>query len=679
VALKDRLAQARLSRFVGRDAERALFAEALCAEEPPFLLLYLYGPGGVGKSALLRAFADEAARAGVPATLLDARDLPPGEGALAEALPRAAPGGRAVLLLDTLEAAEPELEERLRNALLPDLPDETFVAVASRHPPSAAWRADLGWQALLRTVPVRNFTPAESRALLATRGVPESTHADLLRLTHGHPLALALAVEWFERTGHPARDLADAPDVVAALLVRLVEKAPDEAHRQALEAATVARTLTEEALGDLLDGDPAEPFAWLRARPFVETTAQGLRLHELVYDALAADLRWRRPHRYAELERRARAHYTTQLLASPSGAEQLRLLADYAHLHRHNPIVRPFLSELQAHWRQTQPAVAGPPDPSEWAALREMVARHEGEAAAALADFWFGRPCVHIHVFRNEGGGPQGFLLCVDLEAVTQADRAADPAVEKASAYLDAHAPLRPGERATLFRFWMDADAYQRVSAVQSLIFVATVRHYLTTDALAFTFLPCAEPEFWAMVLTFAGLERLPEADFTVDGHTYGVFGHDWRAVPQAQWLGRIAALGESAGHSEAPASAEPLVVLSEPDFAEAVHDALRAFARPHDLAGNPLLRSRLVVARAGGDDRVTALRAAIEEAAEQLRATPREEPFYLALDATYLDPARTQAEAAEQLDLPFSTYRRYLKRAIDHVTAALWQEELAA
>jgi hypothetical protein len=177
-------------------------------------------------------------------------------------------------------------------------------------------------------------------------------------------------------------------------------------------------------------------------------------------------------------------------------------------------------------------------------------------------------------------------------------------------------------------------------------------------------------------VLSLAGLDRLPEADFSVDGRTYGVFGHDWRAVPPAQWLGRIAAVGGTGTPAEPPAPIEPLLVLSEPDFAEAVYDALRAFARPHDLGASPLLRSRLV---AGQEDRVAALRRLIEDAAEQLRATPRQEPYYLALDATYLDPARTQAEAAEQLDLAFSTYRRYLKRAIDHVTAVLWQQELAA
>ena len=57
----DRLKSARRRRFVGRAAELELFLGALAASEPPFSVLWIYGPGGVGKTALL-ARAGEAAR-----------------------------------------------------------------------------------------------------------------------------------------------------------------------------------------------------------------------------------------------------------------------------------------------------------------------------------------------------------------------------------------------------------------------------------------------------------------------------------------------------------------------------------------------------------------------------------------------------------------------------------------
>src|SRR5687768_14935047 len=73
----DRLRQARRRRFVGRVGELELFRTALEAPEPPFTVLHVHGPGGVGKTALLRAFAEVAVGAGRVAVALDGRDLEP--------------------------------------------------------------------------------------------------------------------------------------------------------------------------------------------------------------------------------------------------------------------------------------------------------------------------------------------------------------------------------------------------------------------------------------------------------------------------------------------------------------------------------------------------------------------------------------------------------------------------
>jgi hypothetical protein len=57
--LADRLAVARRRRFVGRAAELALFASA-GRPRAPFALLYVHGPGGVGKTVLLGEFESSA-------------------------------------------------------------------------------------------------------------------------------------------------------------------------------------------------------------------------------------------------------------------------------------------------------------------------------------------------------------------------------------------------------------------------------------------------------------------------------------------------------------------------------------------------------------------------------------------------------------------------------------------
>src|SRR4051812_34518970 len=62
--------------FVGREQELAFFEDWLAREVIAPEILNLSGHGGVGKSALLRAFARIARRMGRPALLLDSRDFP---------------------------------------------------------------------------------------------------------------------------------------------------------------------------------------------------------------------------------------------------------------------------------------------------------------------------------------------------------------------------------------------------------------------------------------------------------------------------------------------------------------------------------------------------------------------------------------------------------------------------
>src|SRR5437016_4789900 len=75
--LGDRLKSARRNRFVGRSGEIELFQSALNADEPPFQIMYVYGPGGIGKTTLLREFAARAEQRSIAAYYLDGRNLEP--------------------------------------------------------------------------------------------------------------------------------------------------------------------------------------------------------------------------------------------------------------------------------------------------------------------------------------------------------------------------------------------------------------------------------------------------------------------------------------------------------------------------------------------------------------------------------------------------------------------------
>ena len=83
--LGDLLAARRRRRFVGRTSEVELFRVALESPEPQFLLLYLHGPPGIGKTACSMSCRD-CGQVGASVVRLDRRDLMPSPQAVLQAL-----------------------------------------------------------------------------------------------------------------------------------------------------------------------------------------------------------------------------------------------------------------------------------------------------------------------------------------------------------------------------------------------------------------------------------------------------------------------------------------------------------------------------------------------------------------------------------------------------------------
>ncbi|HXV44018.1 MAG TPA: ATP-binding protein, partial [Anaerolineae bacterium] len=341
--LADRLSLARHQRFAGRAVEQALFQSALTAAELPFYVLYIFGPGGVGKTSLLNEFAYRCYEANLPVIQLDARNVEPSPESFLSTLQlamgltppesplqRLAEGlQRRVILVDTYEKLA-SLDPWLREVFLPQLPEDVLIVLAGQHPPLPAWSADSGWQSLVRILPLRNFTPAESRAYLTKREIPADQHQAILDFTYGHPLALSLVADVFAQRGDTLRVFKPevAPDVIKVLLEQLVQKVPGPAHRAALEACALVHLTTETLLAAMLGmPDVHELFEWLRSLSCIESGPIGLFPHDLARETLAADLRWRNPDWYAELHHRARTYYASRL-QQVNSQEQQAILAE---------------------------------------------------------------------------------------------------------------------------------------------------------------------------------------------------------------------------------------------------------------------------------------------------------------------------------------------------------------
>ncbi len=691
LTLADRLAAAHQRRFVGRSEEKELFKAALNGSEVDFVLLHIYGPGGVGKTTLLKEFADLAKNTEATSIQLDARNIDPSPEGFLFAL-RLTLGlseadsplekinqlsNKTVLTIDTYETLTP-LDGWLRESFLPKLPENVFIVFAGRRPPSPSWRSDPGWCDLIRSVSLRNLRPEESRTFLDKRGVPATKHQEVLDFTHGHPLALSLVADVLEnQEGNQATfDLGSDPDIVRTLLERFIQQVPSPTHRLALEACALVRVTTEDLLAKaLVLDDVHEFFEWLRELSFIETGPLGIFPHDLAREALDADLRWRNPDRYSELHNHMRDYYNNKLMTT-RGMEQQRILFDDVYLHRHNPMVKPFLE-----WGEYGSVFGEPATKDDHPALLAIIEQHEGPESAKLAAHWFDRQPEGLTVYRDASQEPAGLLLTLHLDKADMADIEADPATLTAINFTRRYAPPRKGEDIIMFRFWMARADYQGVSPTQSVIFLNVVQSYFVHSQLAWSFFPCADSKFWLPALHYMDINYSPEASFEVGSKSYSVFTHDWRAVAVPAWLELLGKrelaidLKPEELENKRPA---PLVVLSEPEFKEAVRDALRNFNNSEKLMTNALLKSRLIAERSEGKPTVELLKTLVKETADSLKATPKNEKYYRAVFRTYLEPAASQEVAAELLDLPFSTYRRHLSRGVEQIVTWLWQQELS-
>ncbi len=682
-SLGDLLTARRRAQFVGREGEVELFRSALAAEDPPFRVLFVHGPGGVGKSSLLDAYAAAAEAGGAEVLRLDGREGG-GPRAIEDAVSALVGGahregtedspatGLQVLLVDGFEWWAP-MESWVRDELLPTLPASTLTVIAGRDRPTAAWRTDGAWSGLLRVVSLRNLEPVAARSYLTDRGVPEGRHDEVLALTHSHPLALSLVADVLG--DDPDLDLgAMPPEPMREILERMISVVPSAVHLDGLRAAAIARRATQDLLAEVLDAREraAEVFDWLSGLAVTEVGADGVRLHDLVRDLIDADLRWRDPPAYRTVFRAVNAHAVARA-SETRGREQQRAVADAKFLFRH---VRGVLSPVAwERWGEHYPDRAGPGDRDP---IVELVRRAEGPESAALAERWLALQPDGFHVIRSADRSLRGVVALLDLTAAEHADRMADPGTAAAWRFAEANTPARQGDTVTQCRFIVDAELYQEPSPTLNAVPIITLQNQLVDRRLSWDFLTLADPDRWNSYFAVAGLPRAGGADFSLGGRRYGLFAHDFRRVPievvTQRWTD--VALADDALLLPPPDAPVETLVLAHSDFDSAARQALRDLRRPDLLGRNPLVRARLV-GHVDEAERGVALESMVREAVGSLAQDPRDDRLFRAVERTYVSAAGTQEAAAAMLGLPFSTYRRHLRQGCDRVVAWLWSREL--
>jgi hypothetical protein len=629
------------ARFVGRSRELARL-EALLDTEGGASVVVLHGAAGLGKSALMRELARRAQAAGWAPFALDARDLAPAASALEEALSPALGCDRPLVMLDSWERMS-ALDSHLRAAVLPQLPAEALVVIATRRRPGPGWFS-AGWEHVVLDLPLVPLSAPEADSLLAARGVREpDKRAATAHWSRGSPLALVLAAE---AGGVPVGPLDDEgpPGVADQLLQRLLDAQPEGDERSILAVAALAHVTTPELLAAALpDIDAERAFAWLREHPSTEPLRDGVMLHELVGRALRADLRRRTP----ELERDLRRRLVDALYARAAGGGFIRFTRDLQHLVQHPAIRWGFAWDASGRHRIDSPR-AGDVD---------AIAAGGGRAALAWlhsAERYFAEAPQRITVVRDQDDAIAGYGIAVTpASSPPFADE--DPLLGPRVRHAREHFPR--GD-AVVWRQAIDLT-HAPASPVTALIGMAgIIGSGLKNPAAAY--LPIARTDAAGQAFS-AACGAAPIAELSVEHCGVEVECHVLDYGPGGLLAAQRATVYRELGLPAPPPPPAPLGF-------EDVRDALRHYGSPAILAAGPLAPCEGTLAA-----RARHARERIDAAVGTAFGPSREDQeLRQVLVRGYIDPAATHEVAASELNLSRTAYFRRLRSAVERVAAEL-------
>lgn len=639
--LATRLERRDRDRFTGRHAEVAFLERCLDSDDPPACVIHVCGPGGIGKSTLLREIARRSKARGRTVVALDGRELGPDPEVLEAALRAVADDAAPVILLDSYEKMS-ALDSWLRRDLLLSLPDETVIVTAGRGAPDAGWFQG-GWESVTARIDLAAMPPDEARKLLAAYGVADSRVAAIIDWAAGSPLALALAADAAATDADWSAAYApDRPDMLRALLHRLVETDLQDIRPSALGIAVVARSTTPELLQAVLPGEDAgAAYRQLASLTVTEPLGGGIMMHELVRKALLADLRQRNP----ELERDVRRRIADYLYERGIAGESL-VIIDMAHLVE-NPVIRwGFGWDGNVSMRidavragDAEKAQLWPSNEASrlwWLESRRYF--HEAPARVAIA--------------RDDTDQICGYMVCMSL-ATAPAFAESDPLMGPWLAHARSNAAL--GDSV----LWQAAVDFTGEGKVQAMLGISGVLRSGSPNP-RFAYLPIDARVPGAVDFARAtGAEHVRALDAYFDDREIQCYRLDYGP-------GGLFALVRDQIYAELglppPGQQARPAQLPTADL-ETVREILKNFRVPRELARSPLARGETVAERAESVRKL--IRAA---AGEAFGDSENEKLLRSVLVAGYLEPMRSHEEAASRLLMSRAAYFRRLRTAVERL-----------
>jgi len=624
--ISDRLSEAAKNTFVGRQKELSLLTQAVESPDPPFIVAFIHGPGGIGKSRLMEAVLGEIEPA-IDRYILNCREIEPTPQGFQEAIARALQmqepepdlysvvnclvesGRRTVLALDTYETFG-LMDTWLRQVFIPALSENIFTIIAGRQEPSAGWTITPGWQSLFYAIELREFSMSDAQIMSQSRGLSPAQAEQAMRFAQGYPLALEMAAAAIQTQPDLEISAGPPPKVLHQLTQVFMSGLPTKT-KDAVIAASTVRRVTESLLRTLLDSSSVrEAFDNLQELPFIDVTAEGLIFQDVVRDTISRDLTRRDPDRYRTYRKCAYLYFTKK--ARHAVASSLwQYTADLLYMIE-NPFVREAFFPQGATDLRVEPATSG-----DGMDIRTITESAEPPESARLIKRWWERHPETFMVAKTRNGELTAFYILFEPEKV-------DPTFLEEDLFTSAwlqhlrENPVADGERVLFCRRWLDRSTGELPSAAVSACFLDIKRAYMELrPSLRRIYFPVKNLPTFKQILFPLGFTSLQKAAVTVDNSVYHSLMNDFGPSSVDGWLAKI--VGAELGLESAKEDPKVLQeAVKKPDrqlltilFTDIVGSSERVLAigdrRWKDLLERHHILVRKALARFGGHEVDTA------------------------------------------------------------------------
>ncbi|MBK8259836.1 MAG: hypothetical protein IPK80_00640 [Nannocystis sp.] len=315
--------------------------------------------------------------------------------------------------------------------------------------------------------------------------------------------------------------------------------------------------------------------------------------------------------------------------------------------------------------------------------VQAQVQRHEGAVEAERARHWLTHQPSAFMVARRDDGQLAGFTAMIRLDLASEAERRLDPLAHAAWEHTIETMRADPRAPVVYCRWFMSSDHHQGPDPAMALCSQAVGPLFFLPD-FQLLYVRMHDWQSWSETARLCAAEQVPALAHESAGKAFLVTVQDQRGLSGTQWMARFSertAVADWRLAEPAPTVDASLSALSREEFQARVRDALRALHDPLILARNPLVHCQTIQRRVdpqtSAEARSAALRELLCARIEALSGSPRGDAWRRVMTAAYVDPNGKHEVVARELSMSYSTFRRLLGAATEHVTEELWKSEV--